>query len=76
MSPKLPITTPKKLIRALQRAGFIIDHQTGSHVYLKYTKTSGIIVTIPYHNRDISKGTLKSILRQADMDIETLIELL
>lgn len=34
MVPKLPAITSKQLIRALKRAGFEIDHQRGSHVYL------------------------------------------
>jgi len=33
MSPKLPVLTPKKLVRALKRGGFLFQHQTGSHRY-------------------------------------------
>jgi predicted RNA binding protein YcfA (HicA-like mRNA interferase family) len=76
MSPKLPVITPKKLIRALIKAGFILDHQTGGHRYYTHPERPTKIVTIPYHNKDIKKGTLKSILKQADIDAQTLIELL
>jgi predicted RNA binding protein YcfA (HicA-like mRNA interferase family) len=76
MSPKLPVITPKKLIRALEKAGFILNHQTGSHRYYTHPERPKKIITIPYHNKDLKKGTLKSILKQADMDVETLIELL
>jgi len=32
--PRLPMVKPAQLVRALERAGFEIDHQTGSHVVL------------------------------------------
>ena len=76
MSPKLPSTTSKKLISALKRAGFIIKAQKGSHIALFHPERPGRIVTVPYHNKDLKKGTLKSILKQADIDVQTLIELL
>ncbi|MBC8278109.1 MAG: type II toxin-antitoxin system HicA family toxin [FCB group bacterium] len=76
MSPRLPIIKPKVLIRALKRCGYIIDHQTGSHVFLKHPDNPTRIATIPYHNRDLAKGTLKSILRQTEMSVDDLIELL
>ena len=76
MSSKLPIIKPKVLVKALQRGGFIIDYQTGSHIYMKHLDNPAQISTIPYHNRDLAKGTLKSILRQLDMKSENLIELL
>ena len=76
MSPKLPVITPKKLIRALSRGGFIFQHQSGSHRYYIHPDRSTKVVTVPYHNKDLKKGTLKSILRQADLTVEELTELL
>ena len=76
MSPKLPVITGRKLIQALQRGGFIVKHQTGSHVYLSHSDTLEKIVTVPYHSKDLKKGTVKSILRQAGMDVQTLTDLL
>ncbi|MHC4532007.1 MAG: type II toxin-antitoxin system HicA family toxin [Planctomycetota bacterium] len=76
MSPKLPVITPTKLIRALKRAGFVFDHQTGSHRFYTHPDRPTKIVTVPYHNKDLKKGTLKSILRQAELTIEELLDLL
>ncbi|MDP8228202.1 MAG: type II toxin-antitoxin system HicA family toxin [Candidatus Electryoneaceae bacterium] len=76
MSPKLPVVTSRKLLRAFKRAGFVIDHQVGSHISLIHPDKPHLTVTVPYHNRDMKKGTLKQILRQADMDVKTLINLL
>ena len=75
MSHSLPVVKPVHLIRTLKRNGFYIDHQRGSHIYLKHPDRTGL-VCVPNHNRDIKKGTLHSILKQADMTIEDLIDLL
>lgn len=64
--PKLPSLTPDEVIKRLLRAGFELDHQTGSHrVYFNpHTKKR---VVVPYHKRDLPKGTLVSILKQAGL---------
>ncbi len=47
---KLPVVKPKKVLKALQRAGFYIRHQTGSHVRLVHQTEPHRRVTIPMHN--------------------------
>ena len=76
MSLRLPVIKHKALIRALRRGGFVIDHQTGSHIFMKHPDNPTKIGTVPYHNRDLAKGTLKSILRQLDLEVEDLIRML
>lgn len=73
---KQPVVKPKKVLKALQRAGFYIHHQTGSHVRLIHETESHRRVTIPMHNKDLKKGTLKSILHQARLSVEEFIEYL
>ena len=73
--PRLPVCTPTDVIRALQRAGFFLDHSTGSHRYFRHPGRPGI-VTVPFHRRDLKRGTLKSILEQAGLSIEDFIKLL
>ena len=70
---KLPVLKPKRVILMFQKAGFYIDHQTGSHVTLLHN--DGRRITIPKHNRDLKKGTLKNILRQARLSVKKFIEL-
>ncbi|TAH52324.1 MAG: addiction module toxin, HicA family [Chloroflexota bacterium] len=71
--PKTPILKPKQVARALERAGFILDRQKGSHAQYK----KGILlVTVPLHNEELAPKTLRSILRQANMTIEELKALL
>ena len=64
---RLPAITSKKLIKKLKKIGFIEDHITGSHVIM-YEPKSGKRVVVPYHIRDISKGTLNSLLKEAGID--------
>jgi len=61
------------VLRALLRNGFVIDHTTGSHYVLIREK---LRVTIPYHNRDLKRGTLASIIAQAGLTVEEFVDLL
>jgi predicted RNA binding protein YcfA (HicA-like mRNA interferase family) len=71
--PKLPVVTSRKVISALETIGFYKVRQRGSHVQLK---RGNLLVTIPVHSGDINPGTLKSILRQARLDINEFRKLL
>ena len=64
------------MIKALLRADFYINHQTGSHARLFHRYRKELRVTIPMHNKDLPVETLKRILVQADIDIDTLRKLL
>lgn len=62
----LPMLTARRVIRALERAGFEVQRQTGSHVRLKHV--DGRVVTVPVHaSQDIGRGLLRKILRDADI---------
>ncbi|OGE29493.1 hypothetical protein A2867_00800 [Candidatus Daviesbacteria bacterium RIFCSPHIGHO2_01_FULL_40_11] len=57
----------KKILAALQRAGFVMISQKGSHIKLyKKQGLKGLTVIVPNH-KEIAIGTFSSILRQADM---------
>ncbi len=73
---KLPVVKPKQVIKALERANFFIHRQVGSHVRLIHQTERHRRVTVPMHNIDIPKGTLKNILNQAGLSVEDLIKLL
>jgi predicted RNA binding protein YcfA (HicA-like mRNA interferase family) len=72
----LPVVRPRQLIRALERAGFFVHHIRGSHHYLRHPDCPGVLITVPYHNRDLKRGTLRAILRQAGLAPEDLRDLL
>jgi predicted RNA binding protein YcfA (HicA-like mRNA interferase family) len=76
MSERLPSLTPRQVLSALERAGFLIHHTTGSHHYLKHPTKPGHRVSIAYHLEDLKRGTLRSIIRQAGMTPEQFLKLL
>jgi predicted RNA binding protein YcfA (HicA-like mRNA interferase family) len=73
VSPALPVVSGKKAIRALEKLGFTRISQKGSHVKLR--NEDGRTVIVPLH-RELARGTLASILRQAGLSAEDLIDLL
>jgi predicted RNA binding protein YcfA (HicA-like mRNA interferase family) len=76
MKQNLPVIRPKELIRALERAGFFVHRVTGSHYILKHPAKLTLRVTVPFHNRDLKRGTLQSIIKQAGFTNEEFLELL
>ena len=70
--PKVPPLTPKQILRILEKKGFEVDHVTGSH-YILYHPITKARVTVAYHTKALSKGTIHSILKSAGLtmrDIE------
>ena len=75
MSRHLPATTPTQVLRLLGRAGFIVHHSSGSHRVLKHPEKPSLRVTVPYHNKDLKRRTLVSIIDQAGLTIEAFLKL-
>jgi len=73
---RLPVVSGNKVVKALQKKGFLVVHQRGSHVKLKKTEGDKVYIAIVPMHRELAKGTLKSILRQANITAEELYELL
>ncbi len=73
MASKLPAVKPKQVIKALERDGFSIRRVSGSHYMLK---KENLRATVPYHNRDLKPGTLKSIIEQAGLTVGEFLDLL
>lgn len=70
--PKLPVVKADKLLKTLQKLGFVKFHQVGSHIQLKHP--DGRRTTIPYHpKQEIRKGTLKSIIDDLEISVEEFI---
>lgn len=63
-------------MRALQQAGFELVHVRGSHHYLRRPDGSRLVVVPVHGNRDLPVGTLRSVLRQAELTREELAEFL
>ena len=73
---KLPVISGNEAIRALEKAGFIIVRQRGSHVRIKKVTSEKVIkITIPLHET-LDRGTLKGIIRNAGLTVEEFINFL
>jgi predicted RNA binding protein YcfA (HicA-like mRNA interferase family) len=64
--PEIPVISGRKAIKILVKLGFVVVRQKGSHVFLQRGHDT---VTIPLHD-PLKKGTLNSILKQADVSLE------
>ena len=74
MSAGLPVVSGQRLVRALERAGWEVARQRGSHVRMKHPDRR-ISLTVPLH-RELKRGTLSGILNDAGVDADELRRLL
>jgi predicted RNA binding protein YcfA (HicA-like mRNA interferase family) len=72
---RLPSLTARKVVTALERAGFVEDHQRGSHLHLWHPERE-VVVTVPMHAGDLPRGTLRAIVEQSGLSKEEFVELL
>ena len=63
---RLPGLRPRQVIATLQRCGFVVLRVAGSH-YQLYNEQTRRHVTVPHHNRDLPRGTVAAILKQAGL---------
>jgi predicted RNA binding protein YcfA (HicA-like mRNA interferase family) len=70
--PSLPRVSGAQTIRALEKLGFVVTRQRGSHIVLR-RGASGCVV--PNH-RELKTGTLAGVLKQAGISAEQFIEAL
>jgi len=63
---------PRKVLRALERLGFVVDHVTGSHYAMVHREDPSRRATVPFHGK-LSTGTLRAILRETRVAVEEFI---
>lgn len=72
---KLPVVSSTKAIKALDKLGYYVHHQTGSHIILKKNSPPPNRLVVPKH-RELKKGTLRGIIKDAGLEVEDFIKLL
>ena len=72
MGSKYPVLSPKEIIKVLEKLEFRYVSQKGSH--MKYVKGERIVI-IPNHT-EVAKGTLKSILSMAKIELDDFVNML
>ena len=75
MTKRLPSVRPQEAVRALERAGWEVARQKGSHVSLKKEGVA-FLVTVPMHRREVPRGTLRAIIEDAGPTIDEFLTLL
>jgi len=76
MSPKLPVVSGRQVVKALQRIGYRVVRQRGSHIRLRdETNPNHFPITVPDHET-VKPGLLRKVLRDADLTIDEFVALL
>ncbi len=73
MNMKLPVVSGKDIIKALSKIGYYVRDQKGSHVHLRHPYRKPL--TVPDHP-EVAKGTLRAIIKEADLTVEEFLEFL
>ncbi|MGA2059700.1 MAG: type II toxin-antitoxin system HicA family toxin [Thermoguttaceae bacterium] len=71
---KLPRVSGRDAVRALEKIGFYIKRQHGSHIILRRDNPFAQIV-VPDH-KELDRGTLRAILRQIDLSVDDFCSLI
>jgi predicted RNA binding protein YcfA (HicA-like mRNA interferase family) len=70
LSGRLPVISGAELVAALGKLGWVVVRQRGSHVRLRHPERP-VPLVVPLH-RELKRGTLAGILRDADIRVEDL----
>ncbi len=70
--PKLPRVSGAEVVRALERLGFAVARQRGSHIVMRRGSTGCVV---PNH-RELKTGTLAGVLKQAGVSAEDFMKVL
>ena len=66
---KLPVVSGREAVKAFGRVGYKEDHQKGSHIILRHEAPPFRRLTVPDH-KELAKGTLRSLIREAGLTVE------
>ena len=76
MTDRLPSLRAREVIRALERAGFVVSRTSGSHCRLIHAADPARKITVPVHNIDFKRGTLRAIISQSGLSVADFLALL
>jgi predicted RNA binding protein YcfA (HicA-like mRNA interferase family) len=76
MSKRLPVLSAVDIVKALAKVGFseVAGRGKGSHVFV-YRDTPAKGITVP-REKEVKRGTLRSIIREADLTVDEFLALL
>ncbi|MDZ7616376.1 MAG: type II toxin-antitoxin system HicA family toxin [Patescibacteria group bacterium] len=71
----LPVVSGREVVNALEKIGYAFDRQRGSHMILRQQNPPHRRLTVPDH-KEVGRGTLRAIIRQAGLTVEEFNNLL
>ena len=72
---KLPVVSGTRAVRAFVRLGYVVDRQRGSHILLRHPEPPHRRLSVPDH-RELAKGTLRTLIREAGLTVDAFVHLL
>lgn len=72
---RLPVVSGREVVRAMEKIGYELDRQRGSHMVLRQATPPFRRLTVPDH-KEIARGTLRAIIRQAGLSVDEFTALL
>lgn len=69
--PPLPVLSGREVVRAFERMGWTVARRKGSHVILVHARV-GATLSVPDHDA-VARGTLRSLIRAANLTVEEFI---
>lgn len=73
---KVPSLPYSRIIRSLQRAGWTVVRQRGSHIRLQKRVGDEVLKIIVPAHRQVKRSTLAHILKEARLDVDEFLKLL
>ena len=71
---RLPVISGRTCVKALEKAGYHVKRQVGSHIILRMDNPFSQIV-VPDH-KELDRGTLRAIIRETGLSVDSFKELL
>ena len=75
MPPSLPVISGRECVAALEQVGFTVRRQSGSHIIVRRDGTPAQTISVPNHPT-LDRGTLRGIIRLANLTVEEFTALL
>jgi predicted RNA binding protein YcfA (HicA-like mRNA interferase family) len=72
---RLPVVSGSDAVRAFQKFGYEFDVQHGSHMILRHSDPPHRRLSVPNH-KELAKGTLRALIREAGLTVEEFAGLL
>ena len=71
----VPLISSREAIKAFEKLGYEVNHQTGSHIILRRTQSPHLHLSVP-NRRELPRGTLRGLIRSVGITIDDFCSLL